>query len=423
MTRVTVGPALGMAVPKTLVVAIIAAIVLAIGCSSRPTLEAPAPPIDRTRLSHAQHTAVACEACHRMGERPGAADHAPCDTCHKQAFLSPPGELCKTCHVQVVTKPAEGVQAPLRPYPVEDVWQAEPPRFSHAVHMDYGRMESGVGFHVACADCHVRDGKLSRPDHTACARCHAPEARVGGGPAMDDCTGCHRTGVQQRTRGRLIKGDLRFDHPRHVADRRGTPIKCEECHRGSKASTSYADHAPPPIAACVGCHDDTERVPHELRMRTCETCHATRNQTLFSIAPRNHLPATERPLDHTLAFRRDHVEAAANGARCAVCHTQMSGNPASACDECHQTMRPADHRITFRELDHGTEAAANRDRCATCHVVEFCTACHSQRPRSHGFPGTFANEHGGLARVNIRSCMTCHDPRRDCEACHSRSLP
>lgn len=401
-----------MALPKTFLIAI----VVTIGCSSARTVEVPAPPIDKTRLSHSQHAQIQCESCHRMGQRPGADDHAPCDDCHREAFLAAPGELCKTCHLRVTPQP---LSAPLRPYPVDDVWQAEPPRFSHAVHMDFERMESRVGFHVTCDDCHVRDEKLARADHATCARCHAPEARVGSAPAMDDCSGCHKRGLHERTRSRLIKGDLRFDHPRHRSDRRGTAIRCEECHKQSKSSTSYVDHAAPRIESCVGCHDDSERVPTELRMRTCETCHASREQSLTTLAPRNHLPATERPLDHTLAFRRDHAEAAANGARCAVCHTQMSGNPAQACDECHQTMRPADHRITFRELDHGTEAAANRDRCARCHVVEFCTACHSRRPRSHGFPGTFATDHGGLARINVRSCMTCHDQQRDCLPCHS----
>jgi len=71
-------------------------------------------------------------------------------------------------------------------------------------------------------------------------------------------------------------------------------------------------------------------------------------------------------------------------------------------------MRPADHRITFRELDHGPEAVADRDRCARCHVVNFCTACHSQRPRSHGFPGEYLTNHGILARANVRPCLTCH---------------
>jgi hypothetical protein len=401
---------------KSYVVAI--ATLAALGCTPPRPADAPAPPIDRTRLSHGQHAHIPCTSCHVMGKRPGSDDHKPCDDCHKAAFLAAPGALCETCHTEITTSP---LTAPLRPYPSEDVWQAEPSRFSHAVHLDYARMEARVGFHVACADCHVRDGTLAKPDHATCARCHAPETKLARAPAMADCQGCHLAAqVQLRTRARLIKGDLSFDHVRHRADRRGEAIRCQECHARSAASTQHADHASPTIAACVTCHDDVARTPPDLRMRTCQTCHARRSQSFAALAPRDHLPATERPIDHTLAFRRDHTEAAErDGARCAACHTQMSGNARDACDECHQTMRPVDHRLTFRELDHGTEAAADRDRCARCHVKEFCTACHSQRPRSHGFPGTFRREHGGLARINVRSCLTCHEQAADCAACHT----
>jgi hypothetical protein len=173
----------------------------------------------------------------------------------------------------------------------------------------------------------------------------------------------------------------------------------------------------------VACHDDSARTPPAMRMRICETCHRQRTETLTSLAPRNHLPLTELPLDHTIAFRRDHAEAAdRDAARCAACHTQMSGNPRQACDECHQTMLPGDHRITWRELDHGTGAAADRERCARCHVVEFCTACHRQRPRSHGFASAFWTGHGRSARVDIRPCTTCHG-ESFCVQCHATTLP
>ena len=403
----------------------LATIVVVVLCSCAPprVAEAPAPPIDKTRLSHEQHARIACGSCHTMGQRPGH-DHAPCDQCHKDAFVAQPGPMCEVCHIDVATQPLSGR---LKPYPVEDVWQTEPPRFSHKAHLDSAAMEARVGFHVACADCHVRgdDPKLVRPDHATCARCHAAEANLTGAPSMADCASCHGPGAQLRTRARLIRGDLRapFAHQSHRADRRGTAIRCEQCHAGSATSTSYGDHAAPRIETCVGCHDDTDRTPNQMRMRVCQTCHTQHVQGLVTIAPRNHLPATERPLDHTIAFRRDHAEAAErDAARCAACHTQMSGNSRDACDECHQTMLPSDHRITWRELDHGAEAAADRSRCARCHVIEFCTACHAQRPRSHGFPGTFSSQHGGQARLNVRSCLTCHDETRDCLACH-RTTP
>ena len=386
-------------------------VVLATACSSQRVIEPPLPGRDPTRLSHEQHAKIACGDCHTTGKRPGSDDHKPCDKCHAQAFLAQPGELCKVCHTSV-TPPRDGVPlaAPLRPYPIEDVWQAEPSKFSHKEHLDNSKIEFAVGFHVQCADCHIRDDKFVRPDHAICARCHAAEASPKGLVTMGDCAGCHTEAAQLRTRARLIRGDLKFDHQSHRTDRRGQTIKCEQCHTGSVSATDYATHTAPHVENCVGCHDDSDRTPENARMRVCATCHNGRANGVTTLAPRSHLPATERPLDHTIAFRRDHAEAAAqNSARCATCHTQMSGNAADTCDECHQTMRPADHRITFRELDHGPEAAADRSRCATCHVIEFCTACHAQRPRSHGFPGQFSgSEHSMLARENVRSCLTCH---------------
>lgn len=399
-------------------------VVVLCACSQPRVAELPPPPVDPTRLSHAQHAQVGCTDCHTMGQRPGH-EHKPCDRCHAAAFLAQPGELCKVCHTSVTSVPA--LSAPLREYPNRDLWQAEPSTFSHRAHLDAKTMESGVGFHVQCADCHVRDDKIEPPDHAVCARCHAAEANSAAAITMADCTRCHSPTTQLRRRDRLIRGELKFHHESHREDRRGTPIKCEQCHQQSAAATDYATHAPPKIESCVNCHDDSDRTPEGARMRVCATCHSGRTNGLTTLAPRNHLPATERPLDHTLAFRRDHADAAErDGSRCAACHTQMSGNGRDVCDECHQTMRPADHRITFRELDHGPEAVADRSRCARCHVVEFCTACHSQRPRSHGFPGSFAGqEHAVLARENVRSCLTCHvNTAASClgSGCHSGTV-
>lgn len=406
-------------------------IVLVAACTPPRAIDVPLPPADPTRLSHAQHAQLPCEGCHRgilgarAGARPGADDHRPCDdgACHQAAFLAPPGPLCQVCHVAVTAQP---VAAPLKPYPLEDPWQAEPSRFSHQRHLDAARMEAAVGFHVGCTDCHARDGKAARPDHATCARCHSAEAGLPRAPRMEACAECHARGQQERHHAQLIRGDLHFDHERHRTDRKGVGIRCEQCHALSARATRHDDHAAPRVESCVTCHDDTDRTPVEQRMRVCETCHLGKTTRLTSLAPRDHLPATERPLDHTLGFRRDHAEVAERDARrCATCHTRMSGNPRQACDECHQTMMPADHRITWRELDHGTEAAADRGRCARCHVVEFCTACHAQRPRSHGLVGSFLGEHGRVARINVRSCTTCHGEPfcADCHAAAPRARP
>jgi len=396
---------------------VIAVVALAAACTPQRKVDTPLPPADVARISHGRHAQVPCGGCHRGAARPGSDDHRPCDdgACHRKDFTGEPTRLCEVCHAAITARP---LVAPLKPYPIEDAWQAEPSRFSHKRHLEAAKMEDRVGFHVTCTDCHTRgDAGLSRPDHAACTRCHAAEVALAGAPRMEDCRTCHEPATRLRTRQRLIRDDLHFDHTRHRADRRGRTIHCEDCHVQTQSSTGYRDHGAPRVESCVACHDDTARTPAVMRMRICETCHKKRSETLTSIAPRNHLPLTERPLDHTIAFRRDHAEAAERDAtRCAACHTQMSGNPKQACDECHQTMLPADHRITWRELDHGTEAV-DRERCARCHVTDFCTSCHRQRPRSHGFATAFWTDHGRSARIDIRPCVACHS-EGFCTPCH-----
>ncbi|MEZ4358736.1 MAG: cytochrome c3 family protein [Kofleriaceae bacterium] len=405
-------------------VALAACLTLAACGTPRPPVPAPTEPIDPSRFPHLLHRAEACESCHPQDARPGRG-HAPCDDgrCHRDAFLRAPGPLCRACHLEV-TLSEGGLRAPLQPFPRAGSWRVLPSTFSHARHLDAERIEGAVGFHLACSDCHAvgDDGAPRHPGHAACARCHAEEVALRDAPQMGQCQRCHAEGASRpRRRVRLIRGDLRFGHREHRLDRAGAPISCASCHRGTATSETYEAHPPPAVESCVPCHDDTARVPSEQRMRACETCHAQRRGSLTAIAPRDHLPGTEQPLDHTLAFRTDHGDAAfRDPSRCAGCHTAMSGSPRDACDECHRVTPPADHRLAWRELEHGVEAAATPERCALCHTADTCVACHRERPRSHAPLSEFRFHHGALARVNLRSCMTCHDRARDCmgAGCH-----
>lgn len=387
---------------------------------------------ERGRFPHSRHGDVACTECHDLRavmagrpERPGADEHAPCDrdACHRTAFMVAPGPLCELCHTGV--DPQQSTQAPLTPYPPISGRRALAASFSHERHLDFDLMEDQVGFHVSCTDCHALDekGQLQRPDHAVCGRCHAPEASPPGAPTMAQCQECHVERRAQPSRLRtFIVGDLRFRHANHRQDRTGKTIGCAECHTETRAVSETGGHEAPPMAACVACHDNEKRTPRNRRMRVCETCHATVQQSIGAIAPRSHLPALERPEDHTRAFRRDHsAEAAAQPQRCARCHTFMSGSPRDTCDDCHRTMRPESHTVTWREFDHGPAAATRTENCATCHQAEFCIACHTITPRSH-FPRLeFRNGgHGTFARFKLRSCMTCHAPDTDCTGpgCH-----
>ena len=404
------------------------AIVLALGaCRTRRPRAADEMRDELDRFPHAAHATLGCRECHGAdgNDRPGANDHAPCDRCHAAAFQTAPGRLCRICHTAIDV--AGGDDSKLRSFPLEGGLRAMPAKFAHGAHLDAGRMERAVGFHIACQDCHPATQASAAPEppgHDECGRCHAAEVRLGGGPAMGECTKCHVVGdATPRHRRRLIKGDLHFDHRNHLADIRNRRIPCRTCHEGAITATTRDDHAPVSVRDCVTCHDDSDRVPAPLRMRACEACHSTRSETVGALAPRDHLPRTERPLDHTIGFRRDHADAARrDAARCATCHTQLSGSRVDTCDECHQVTRPADHVVTWRELDHGGFAINDSDRCATCHTVDYCLDCHRIRPRSHLAGGRFATlEHGDLARINPRSCMTCHDPQTKCRvggACH-----
>lgn len=406
-------------------------VLLLVACGGPAAPTAPPAVAGPDRFPHLPHRDLTCGECHDIAavsagvaRMPGADDHAPCDRgqCHAAEFTRAPGPLCQVCHLAVDVVGAR--PSPLRPFPADDAVRALPSRFSHSLHLDDSRMENAVGFHVSCSDCHLADRAVPGPtDHGPCARCHADEVGLARGPSMTSCTGCHGAiAAAPRAPRTLIHGDLRFDHQVHTADARGQRIACTTCHVATASAASADRHPPPPIATCVACHDDSRRVPINKRMRMCETCHATRAQSLSSLAPRSHLPATEKPIDHTLAFRLDHRVEAADAKRCATCHTMMSGAADAACDECHQVMRPGDHTVVWREYDHGSEAIVDGARCVTCHVADQCSACHQRRPRSHtGPPGQFgAREHGDLARQNPRACVTCHDPTTTCmgAGCH-----
>jgi hypothetical protein len=408
--------------------ATVAVATAALACSRAAPAPLPPPTAEPDRFPHPAHAQLACTPCHDsaaalagVAQMPGQDDHAACDGagCHQAAFMAPPGALCRVCHAAV--DPIGAGASPLRTYPAVDGLRSLPSTFSHAAHLDNATVEAAVGFNVGCTDCHEVDaaGLPATAGHRACVRCHADEVGLTDAPAMSSCAACHRAGVAARTPRRLIVRDVRFDHGVHRADARGAAIACSTCHQDSRAVATDGRLPKPPLAACVACHDDPDRVPLTKRMRVCETCHASISLTFGALAPRSHLPATERPIDHTLAFRKDHGREAADGKRCSRCHTQMSGAAESACDECHQTMRPGDHTLMWRETEHGQEAIADRDRCAACHVADACSACHQQRPRSHGPAMSFAGaDHGDVARQNPAACVTCHDVGADCLPCH-----
>ncbi len=420
----------------------LASLVIA-GCRSKTnSLDFDSVVVDVLRFPHQRHTSVACIECHELESvlkhrtpqssqtRPGGQNHKSCSAvgCHAPAFTGKPTELCGLCHETI--SQTDTKRSTLVPYPPIAGKRQLPLRFAHDTHLNFERMESRLGFHIGCTDCHLlatslKTTKMARPNHATCARCHAEEVQLDNALTMSNCLRCHDESDAGRSRTRkLIKEDVHFSHAAHRNDRKGLPIACSTCHNRSLSATAEmaGNHASPTMAVCVDCHNNRDRVPSSKRMARCESCHYTKSAGLSSLAPRSHMPTSEKPANHTRAFRRDHSsDAAATPNNCAQCHSMLSGNRRNTCDECHQILRPRDHNITFREYDHGLESITSPDRCITCHQVDFCTTCHQKRPRSH-FPSIEFRRggHALAASINMRSCVTCHRPSRDCSGfgCH-----
>ncbi len=392
---------------------------------------------DNNRFPHKLHTGkdkritsykgrgLECKDCHPQEDvqagkapRPGGNNHAPCDECHKEEFYKPPGAFCQNCHVSVnLTK--EGATK-MQGFPSRGSKKVLASNFSHQLHLDADAMESEVGFHVSCNDCHTRDEKTGDPQlprHANCVRCHEGKAKKI--MSMADCASCHLQSDVSLERGRImITPGLVFSHGDHVKDKADAPIGCESCHAEIANSSTTGEVSIPKMQECAKCHQDPTRTPDRVRIARCEVCH---EGMVDGNPPRTHLGGgASLPENHNLEFRSNHKEQAAEkDANCQYCHDNLSGNSRDSCFQCHEVMRPRDHQLGWRNDTHGREASVERDRCVTCHQADYCTACHSVPPRSHQPLGEFSEGgHAQPARFGLSSCMACHTYEDTCSRCH-----
>ncbi len=391
---------------------------------------------DQNRFPHVLHTSddpqmlayqgrgLVCNDCHPQEEveagrapRPGGNDHSPCDECHKEEFYKEPGSFCLICHESV---DLTGVGATkMQPFPGRGFLRILASNFSHQIHSDSERMETEVGFHVSCNDCHKRDadtGEPMLPGHETCVRCHTGQSKSS--VRMSQCADCHVDTNLDISRSRiLITPGLTFEHGAHVKDRQGAVIGCQSCHASITSSQTVNDVSIPPMQECAKCHQDPARTPERVRIARCEVCH---ENMVAGNPPRTHLSGASLPENHSLEFRANHSEQAADkDANCQYCHENLNGNPQNSCFQCHEIMRPRDHRLGWRNDSHGREASSDRDRCATCHTEDYCTACHTIVPSSHQPLGTFSRGgHAQSAQFGLSSCMACHTYQDTCSRCH-----
>jgi hypothetical protein len=133
-----------------------------------------------------------------------------------------------------------------------------------------------------------------------------------------------------------------------------------------------------------------------------------------------------KPDFHTEAFRRHHeAESLEPGAKCFVCHQNVSPSAASKtqCESCHEVMRPANHTARWKDDLHGQYAALDRTECVTCHTAAYCSDCHNELPRSHEPLAQFkAGAHSYPAMLDLRTCLTCHTWQNTCSECHQNQI-
>jgi hypothetical protein len=363
--------------------------------------------------------------------------------CHADAFGANLNQkICSQCHSAFPPSGGTDVLA----FPLYKKTRAILFEFSHAKHVDpQARIDSRTGFRADCTFCHKFDPQgvfATFPGHAQCTACHAKpgmKPMLSANSTTADCRGCHtpeeieNPGFTEQRRmiaphvvsGKIV--NLKFTHIAHFKGREQYNLNCTTCHYAVPQSTSLETLTLPRMVDCVGCHDNDKTVAAEFRMSNCHTCHIDQES---GAAPGSHTRYV-KPDFHNESFRVHHAEqAAAPGAKCFVCHTNMlpasTMNVAAAanagrnqCIACHQVMRPASHTTRWKDDIHGKFAAIDRETCATCHTADTCSRCHNELPNSHEPLALFkAGGHARPAMLNERSCLTCHTVQNTCAECH-----
>lgn len=276
-------------------------------CARAPSVMAPAQPVfsgpaANDPFSHSMHLPLVsvtargthpCAVCHTPDPargftvvRPGGREHAPCDSCHAEAFFKAPGEICAVCHDR--TDPLHPGASPLKEYPRRQEKAVLISAFSHRAHLVGANVRDGKG--VACTACHHLEpgGSVYAgfPRHAECSGCHGNETS-GVHPQMSECARCHDRDGPGRVR-HFLRNDVRFTHAKHTVDASGAPIVCQVCHQGMERSASSQELVLPEMRACTTCHSDPARTPAAARMTRCGLCHASGKDAVA--LPGDHTP-------------------------------------------------------------------------------------------------------------------------------------
>lgn len=305
-------------------------------------------------------------------------------------------------------------------------------KFSHKLHKGKAKADC-VDCHQSVADSETAAGSVKMKEAGCFDGCHDPETEREG-----NCGMCHTDEKNPSATFAPGPEELIFDHKAHLGrkDAEGNEIECKSCHPDAAKSTNVADDNLPKMELCETCHQA------EVDRLACKACH----ERLPELA--------EKPMGeaiHKAGFFQMHAAwATGNGQLCVQCHEQHF------CADCHErtgpmppaTMNPGAVERTFIHRGdflgrHAMESVAKPASCQTCHGASFCQECHEERAKEVGFTGgTFGGHrsphppgyvrkntgtkyHGLEARLNIGSCVACHDQgaASNCVDCHKVGGP
>jgi hypothetical protein len=381
-----------------------------------------------------------CEGCHVADKdgsvvlrRPG---HDECTSCHQDEFDARKQSMCASCHTTF--PPTNG--SDLVPYPPVRKTQSFLLDFSHKLHVDpLARVDSQTHSRADCSFCHKLDTQgfyAAIPGHPECASCHSKpgmKPNLSDSSVTADCRGCHVPELTENPAMAKLKPvtvpavvanryqNIKFNHAVHFKVRDQLQVSCNSCHEGINTSDSLSTMALPKMVDCVECHETSKSLPVQYQMTNCHLCHVDPQSGPVPISHTRYI----KPEFHNESFRQHHtIEASAPGAKCFVCHTNVSPQAAATqqCISCHQVMLPVSHTARWRDDVHGKYAAIDRESCALCHQTDYCSRCHNELPRSHVPLPPFVNGgHAQTALVNDRACYTCHTYQNTCAECHSQA--
>ncbi len=212
---------------------------------------------------------------------------------------------------------------------------------------------------------------------------------------------------------------IKFSHGLHVVE---NEMECSDCHDGVK-NLNTGGRAIPDHDVCSSCHEPDDE-------NECATCHLNPDNPVGTISAGVLYAGFAHKAHGSLDCSSCHSELTSLEMQptipamtdCQSCHLDAQG-PLN-CAECHQgeSPLPMDHKLTTWNQDHGMDAGAGIVDCASCHSQSSCDECH-QNFNIFGSPHPVTWKFNHFAESSYGSeCMSCHETRETCTACHRRTV-